>query len=286
LVAIDFFLVYLVINKKSDFKFLISLLSFCLVLLPHFIWLIENNYTTITYALHRAEIENSNFFEAHLLNPLLFLGKQIGILIPFFIMIFFLFSKFKTKINLKDKKLIFLISINIAPIVLMFLTSIFLGAKIRTMWMTPFYLFSGVLILYIFQQKIIFNRLKNFLIMFLIFFVFSPMTYYYISITQADKRTDYPGKKISEIVQKNWESNFTNTIGLVGGDEWHGGNLSYHLKSRPVWDNILEKKIIAQPKNTEDGFILIGNADTLLKICNGAFFKIEAQGVCMIGIKK
>ena len=66
-------------------------------------------------------------------------------------------------------------------------------------------------------------------------FILSPITYFYISITQTDKRTDYPGKKISQIVQERWERKFTNKIGLVGGDEWHGGNLSYHLKDRPMW---------------------------------------------------
>ena len=66
------------------------------------------------------------------------------------------------------------------------------------------------------------------------------MTYLYMSISQTDKRTDYPGKKISQIVQKKWDDNFTDKIGLVGGDEWHGGNLSYHLKTRPRWDNLLE----------------------------------------------
>ena len=28
-----------------------------------------------------------------------------------------------------------------------------MGAKIRTMWMTPFYLFAGTLIIYIFKSK-------------------------------------------------------------------------------------------------------------------------------------
>ena len=66
------------------------------------------------------------------------------------------------------------------------------------------------------------------------------------------------------------------------------GNLSYHLKSRPKWDNILEaKKIINVKKKDLDGFVLIGDENILSKICNGIFFKfLEAQGICMIGKKK
>ena len=286
LIAIDVFFIYLIINKKFNFKCLISLISFFIVLLPHLIWLADNNYITITYALHRTGIDDSNFIINHISYPLIFLGKQIGILIPFFIMFLFIASKFKIKINFKDKKLIFLIAINIIPLILVFLTSLSMGVKIRTMWVTPFYLFMGVLFVYIFQKKIVLNKLKYFFSVFLILFIFSPMAYFYISITQTDKRTDYPGKKISQIVQEKWEYNFTNKIKLVGGDEWHGGNLSYHLKSRPKWDNILESNKTIPFKNIEGGFVLIGDADILLKICSGIFFEAETQGICMIGTKK
>ena len=197
-----------------------------------------------------------------------------------------LVSKFKTNFNFKDKKLLFLLCINIAPIILMFLTSLIMGVKIRTMWMTPFYLFFGVLLVYIFQIKINLNRLKIFLSIFFILFIFSPLAYAYISITETDKRTDYPGKKIAQTVENEWKNKFLNNIGLVGGDEWHGGNLSYHLSSRPKWNNILEKNNDANFTNTKDGFVLIGESDILNRICIGYFFEIENQGVCMIGKKK
>ena len=286
LIALDVFFIYLIIKRKFNFKCFVSLISFFVVLLPHLIWLVDNNYITVTYALHRTGIEDSNFFISHISFPSIFLGKQIGILIPFFVMFFFIISKLKTKINFKDKKLIFLIVINIAPIVLIFLTSLFMGVKIRTMWMTPFYLFMGVLLVYIFQKKIILKKFKYFISIFLILFISSPIIYFYISITQTNKRTDYAGKEISQIVQKKWDSNFVNKIGVVGGDEWHGGNLSYHLKDRPIWDNIFENTQISSLKNSEDGFILIGDSATLLKICKGIFVEVKTQGVCMIGKKK
>ena len=285
LVAMDVFFYYMIIKKKIKLKSLISLIPFFLILLPHIIWLTENNYITITYGLHRTGSGDQNFLD-HIINPLIFLGKQIGILIPFFVMFFFIVSKVKAKINIKDKKLFFLICVNIVPIFLMFLTSMIMGAKIRTMWMTPFYLSMGVFIVYIFQSKINLKKLKGFVYTFLILFILSPFVYAYISITEIDKRTNYPGKEISELVQKKWDKNFTNRIGLVGGDEWHGGNLSYHLKSRPRWDNIFEGKGDIVLNNDEDGFILIGDFNILKNICKGVFVKIENQGICMIGKKK
>ena len=285
LIAIDVFFIYLIIKKKFNFKCLVSLISFFAVLLPHIIWLVDNNYTTITYALHRTGVEESNLFINHISLPSIFLGKQAGILIPFFIMVLFIISKIKIKINFKDKKLIFLCVINIIPIFLIFLTSLFMGVKIRTMWMTPFYLFLGVLVVYLFKKKIIIKKLKYFISIFLILFICYPAIYFYISITKTDKRTDYPGKEISYIVQSKWDDNFVNRIGVVGGDEWHGGNLSYHLKDRPVWDNIFENKKTFSLKG-EDGFILIGDNITLSKICTGVFVEVKTKGVCMIGKKK
>ena len=177
LVAMDVFFIYMIIKKKIDFKFLISLIPFFLLLLPHLIWLADNNYTTITYGLHRTGADEQNFLD-HLVHPFIFLGKQIGILIPFFLLFLFLVLKLKAKFNFKDKKLLFLLAINIFPIILMFLTSMLMGVKIRTMWMSPFYLFMGVLLLYIFEKKVTFKKIKYFFSILLFLFILSPATYY------------------------------------------------------------------------------------------------------------
>ena len=231
-IAMDIFLLYMIFKKKIDFKCIVSLIPFLIILLPHLIWLTENDYVTITYSLHRTGGEEQNFLD-HIIHPLIFLGKQIGILIPFFFMLLFLASKFKNKINFKDDKLLFLIAINILPIILVFLTSMIMGVKIRTMWMTPFYLFFGVFVLYIFQSQINLNKLKNFGSVFLILFLLPPFTYAYVSITETDKRTDYLGKEIAKAIEKVWKLNSKELINYVGSDEWHAGNLSYNLKSRP-----------------------------------------------------
>jgi len=282
-IAIDIFILYMIYKKKIDYKFIVSLVPFFIVLLPHLIWLTENDYVTITYGLHRTGSGDQNFLD-HIVYPFIFLGKQIGILAPFFLMLLFLISKFKTKFSFKDNKLLFLLAINIIPISLVFLTSMIMGVKIRTMWMTPFYLFFGVLLVYIFQSKINLKKLKSFTFIFLIFFLFSPLVYSYVSITEKYKRTDYPGKEISELVERRWEKNFINEITIVVGDEWYGGNLSYHLKSRPKWFNSLDGKLANI--NVDGGVVYIGNAEIIEKVCPfpvAIFGKIKSHGICMIG---
>ena len=244
LIAIDllfFYVIFIKKYKKFNFKYLISLEIFIILLIPHLIWLTNNDYVTISYGLARTGLESSSLMD-HVIYPVIFLCKQIILLIPFFIMLFFLVKKFNFKISLKDKKLLFLIFINLVPIGLMFLTSIITGSKIRTMWMTPFYLFIGVLFVYIFQKQINFKKLKSFTATLLILFIFSPFVYAYISITEKNKRTDYPGKQIAEKTQYAWNQNYKEPINVVFGDEWRAGNLSYHLKSRPIWEGFIAKE--------------------------------------------
>ena len=257
LIAIDFLFFYIIFikkYKKFDFKYLISLEVFIILLIPHLIWLINNDYATIAYGLARTGLENSSLLD-HIIYPLIFLGKQATILIPFFIMSFFLIKKFKFKISLKDKKLLFLIFVNLIPIGLMFLTSMITGSKIRTMWMTPFYLFFGVLIVYLFQAQINLKKLNSFLSVFLVLFIFSPLAYAYISITEIDKRTDYSGKEIAIKTQYVWDQIHNEPINVVLGDEWVAGNLSYHLKSRPIWEGLITKDKL----NSLSKFICIDN---------------------------
>ena len=84
-------------------------------------------------------------------------------------------------------------------------------------------------------------------------FLLSPILYSYISITQIDKRTDYPGKEIAAKVQYTWDLDFDKEIEFVTGDEWKAGNLSYHIKSRPKWEGQTNKEIL----NNSSQFICI-----------------------------
>ena len=72
-----------------------------------------------------------------------------------------------------------------------------------------------------------------------------------------------------------------NDISIVVGNEWNAGNLSYHLKSRPIWFN---EKI---PKNFKynGGVIYTGNKNSLKGVCSGIFESIKDLGICMVGSK-
>ena len=210
LVSIDLLFIYLIFIKKErkfDFKYLISFEIFLIILVPHLIWLNNNEFITITYGLARTGLEQSSLID-HIKFPLIFLIKQIGLLIPFLILVWLLIKKIKFKFNFKDKKLLFLLAINILPIILMFITSVVTGSKIRTMWMTPFYLFFGTLFIYLLKSEINIKKLKKFAFGFLFLFLLSPSLYTYVSLSTDNKRTDYFGKDIADLIDRRWTENF------------------------------------------------------------------------------
>ena len=272
-------------NKKLLKFFIISFLTFLLVLSPHLIWLFDNNFETIRYAVNRSGIENKDL-SGHFLNPIIFLFKQLGMLVLFFLAFFSIVSFKKIKklrLNLTDKKILFLIIVNFLPIIIVLFISLFSGAKIRTMWMSTFYLFIGLLFFYYFKNVINLSKIKNFLYIIIFYFLLSPFAYFYVSTANDLKRTDYPGKEISRLVQNKWDDNFINDIKIVVGDEWSAGNLSYHLSSRPAWFNDLKDK--SSTITDDQGVIYVGNPKILKDICPGVFGEIKPTGYCMIGKK-
>ena len=162
-------------------------------------------------------------------------------------------------------------------------TALLTGAKIRTMWMTPFYLYSGILAVYLLQSYINFKSINKFIYSFIFFFILSPSIYFYVSISKDNKRTDFPGNEIAYLIQNKWDKNFSNNIGIVVGDEWFAGNLSYHLNSRPKWYNSLNEKI--EQIDKKKGVIYVGNPKILKNLCPGIYGTINPVGICMLGKK-
>ena len=245
LLSISLLFIYVIYKKfkNFDFKYLIIIEIFLVLLVPHIIWLLDNDFITVLYGLKRSGLEETGILN-HVKYPITFLLKQIGILIPFFFLMWLLIKKIEIKFNFNDRKFLFLLSVSILPIFLIFITSVVTGSKIRTMWMTPFYLPLGIFSVYLFRPQINLKKINSFLVGFLFLFFLSPSLYAYISITKTDKRTDYPGKEIAAKVQFTWEQDFEKEIEFVTGDEWKAGNLSYHLKSRPRWEGFTKKEIL------------------------------------------
>ena len=91
-------LIFFILNykkyKKSLNGYIFSILISLTLLIPHFIWLFDNNFISIIYGLDRSSVSENSFTD-HFKNPIIFLVKQLIILIPFFLMVYIIIKKFR-----------------------------------------------------------------------------------------------------------------------------------------------------------------------------------------------
>jgi len=282
LISLFFYLIFISIKKKKiNFNFLYTLLIFFLITAPHFQWLIQNDFTTIYYALKRGGLNEVSIYN-HLLNPFKFLINQITILLPFFLLIYFLIKRIKIKIPLNNEKFTFLLFSFLLPFFLILITSTITGSKIRTMWMIPFYSLIGIFFIFLYQNKINYKKLKNFNILLIIFLIISPALYSLRSI-YLDNRTSYEGKKMALLIEKEWKTISKDNIFNVGFSEWYAGNLSYQLSNRPKVfleenNNFYKKPAVIIAKDIGPSLCNRKN----INIKNIVYKKIDNHDVCFI----
>jgi len=282
LISLFFYLIFISIKKKKiNFNFLYTLLIFFLITAPHFQWLIQNDFTTIYYALKRGGLNEVSIYN-HLLNPFKFLINQITILLPFFLLIYFLIKRIKIKLPLNNEKFTFLLFSFLLPFFLILITSTITGSKIRTMWMIPFYSLIGIFFIFLYQNKINYKKLKNFNILLIIFLIISPALYSLRSI-YLDNRTSYEGKKMALLIEKEWKTISKDNIFNVGFSEWYAGNLSYQLSNRPKVfleenNNFYKKPAVIIAKDIGPSLCNRKN----INIKNIVYKKIDNHDVCFI----
>ena len=282
LISLFFYLIFISSNKKKiNFNFLYALLTFFLITAPHFQWLIQNDFTTIYYALKRGGLNEVGIYN-HLLNPFKFLINQITVILPFLLLIYFLIKKVKIKIPLNDEKFIFLIFTFLLPFLLILITSLITGSRVKTMWMIPFYSLIGIFFIFLYQNHLNFKKLKNFHILLILFLIVSPTLYSLRSI-YLDSRTGYEGKKIALQIEKEWKTISADNISNVGFSEWYAGNLSYQLSNRPKVfleenNNFYKKPAVIIAKDIGPSLCNRKN----INIKNIVYKKIDNHDVCFI----
>ena len=282
LISLFFYLIFILSKKKRiNFNFLYALLTFFLITAPHFQWLIQNDFTTIYYALKRGELNEASIYN-HLLNPFKFIINQIAVLLPFLFLIYLLIKRIKIKLPLNNEKFIFLLFSFLLPFFLILITSVITGSRIRTVWMIPFYFLIGIFFVFLYQDQINLKKLKKFNILLIIFLIVSPTLYSLRSIYN-DTRTGYEGKKIALQIEKEWKTISKDDISNVGFSEWYAGNLSYQLSNRPKVfleenNNFYKKPAIIIAKDIGPSLCNRKN----INVKNIVYKKIDNHDVCFI----
>lgn len=219
LVAMLFFLL-----KKEDFQktqLYIGAILFLAILSPHIYWLIEHNFSTISYAKTRSQSDLA--LVGHILHPLKFALTQILALSPA-IIIFFLCCKRKSI----DHNLALYLAL--FPLMITLTISLITGIKLKSMWGSTIWLFAGIYLAHL-AMEINWQRFKKSIstvfCLSLIAYILTP------TLSKKISRVEYPGKEIANAIDHHWREYYHNDYQIIAGDIWAAGNIAYYSPQRP-----------------------------------------------------
>lgn len=251
-------------SLKTPGPYLAGLIALIIVT-PHLIWVVQNDFITITYGINRTQTAGSSIAN-HFYHPVKFVVGQSVIIIPSILMLLSLKGKPDIVYEKDPSVKRFLLFITIGPVIILTAVSGMFGWKIRSMWGTPLFLSSGITLVYFFSEFLDLNKLKKFKTAFLIIFSVSLIAYGSVSVfgpsfTGRGKRIHFPGKKLVESAQSKWSSFTNQPLEIIIGPFWEAGNIAYYSKERKTvfidadlkkspWINVNEVK--------EKGAIVVG----------------------------
>ena len=219
-----FLYLFITENGREQFKkkglYYASIIAF-LIVLPHFIWLYNNEFFSFNYFVH-CEDKYSTFYQGplkYLYSPFIFLFNQfvaiLGVLFIYFTA--FLFSKEKRikSENNSDTK-IFLICSGVMPLILQSLHGLN-GNYMIPQWGYSLLFMSGIMLFYFFQFK-----LSDKVIKYILSWVFAAMfiTVIVLSIVFATEKNfanRFPVEQVTETLTNIYENETGQKIKYLGG---------------------------------------------------------------------
>lgn len=124
-----------------------------LVVLPNVIWLMQHNYSAITYAFNRVDGTTLTGAIRHVFFPLSFFGQQLGTLAPFMLFAIPLYRRQKTQQKFTQFDKAFFATLGLGPLIITLLISGVLGLYLYSKWATPYFFFAGYFINYVAQAR-------------------------------------------------------------------------------------------------------------------------------------
>jgi 4-amino-4-deoxy-L-arabinose transferase-like glycosyltransferase len=245
----------------------IGALAALAVVTPHLLWVLDSGFATIAYGLRSADVGT----HSRIYYPLKFLITQPLILIPLFIMLATLKTKGKTagefETDRTPEKSRFLLFITLSPFLMMVGVALVFGLRLRSMWGTPLFLFSGVALVCFFSNRLTLVRFHRFLVAVLIFLCLSLTIYWGVAaigprFSGRAKRTQFPGRELAAIATQKWQARFDRPADIIIGSFWHAGNIAYYGDNRAsvFIDGDLHKSPWITPADIKQkGAIVIGH---------------------------
>ncbi len=213
-----------------------------LVMAPHLIWLVRNDFLPFAYAEHRAVL--SRGWYDHLWHPLQFAVGQIFFLIPSLLIAAPLFyprrrdeeAPAPPKADAFDERILTWLAFG--PMVTVLLMSGFSGRGTVAMWGYPLWLFLGVWIVLVARRFIDERRLARITVTWAI--VFTGLALAFVANYEVLPRFDHRYRAVffpGGTLGRDIDARFTAATGAppryIIGTMWDGGNVEHYAPSHP-----------------------------------------------------
>lgn len=242
--AMAFFMLY---NKNAreklkTYKPYFAVFMCLLVILPHLIWLYQNDFMPFEYFVERGGQNDFQKFPllGHIVYPLKFLGAQI--LFSIAAVLAYLFARKKEKklqVKATSTQSDFLLILGLMPIGLMALVSFIGGTKLKSMWGFPCLWLIGVLLFTYLPCKLTDKfKKKMYIGVYSLMFLFIAAQGAIIWFNKSDK-FQLDAKAFGNSLEEIWyEHNGKLPFEYVAGDVWWANNAALFAPSRPkpvIW---------------------------------------------------
>ncbi len=215
----------------------LTILTASILLLPHIVWLLKNNFIPFTYAEDR--FEHLPYGPAFLVVPAMFIFWQASTLLPAIFVYGISFGRphAQKKGSISFDK-VFLYCITFGPALLACLIAMLTGGAIRNMWATPFWNFIGLWAVFSFHPDLSLKKLRRFAYLSSFIFIIGLTGFFSIEalapyVTHKVKRINFSGQRVAEQISKTWHERYHTPLLYVVGDTWIGGNIAYYAPDRP-----------------------------------------------------
>ncbi len=268
--AFTMFLYMLVAQRKyfKEWKIYFSLCIAFLIVLPHIIWLVQNDWFSFAYLASRTQSVADTSVLMNIFHRIMFSLKfyidQILALAPCLVLYIILVLKEKNvsfnfdKTNLKDK--MFILSVGLFPLLLIGITGLFTASRVVGAWGVAMVGYIGVILFYFFPVKIK-EETYNYFIKWIIGLLLAwqlAMAIFALAQTKIDM--GFPHKKVMNDFNEIWAQNTNNQkLKYVGGSIYYLFQFRLHNSHKPkiILETYGHKNPWLDEKDVSDSGMLI-----------------------------
>ena len=212
------------------------------VMAPHLVWLVSNDFLPFAYAGHRAVLARGWY--DHLWHPLQFTGSQLFFLLPALLIALPMFwprrdagePPIASSADAYDLRIVTLLAFGPMTTVLAF--SALSGRGTVAMWGYPLWLFAGVWLVLVARSVLDDKRLGRMLLSWAV--VFGALTLAFIGnygvLPNYDHRyraVFFPGGELGRELSQRTRAITGKPISYVIGSMWDGGNVAHYAADHP-----------------------------------------------------